>query len=69
MARYRTGLLIIRAWIEEGSARALRADVRATTDVSTGFDASSSFAEAADVGRAVDAWLADMLAIGTNQRR
>jgi hypothetical protein len=63
----RTGLLIIRAWIEDASTKALRADVRATTDVSTGFDTSTSFAEAADVGRAVDAWLADMVAIGPHQ--
>jgi hypothetical protein len=38
MALYRTGLLIIRAWIEKGSRKPLRAHIRATTDVSKGFE-------------------------------
>jgi hypothetical protein len=35
-----TGLFIIRAWIEEGSSEPLRAHIRLTTDVSSGFEDS-----------------------------
>lgn len=45
MDRGRTGLMVIRAWIEKGSARPLRAEVRHTSDVSTGFDAGATLTE------------------------
>jgi hypothetical protein len=57
----KTGLLIIRAWVEEGSSARLRAAVRATTDVSTGFDRTVTLARADEVGATVQEWLAEVL--------
>ena len=57
----RTGLLIIRAWVEEGSSVPLRADVRATTDVAAGFDRSVTLARPEEVGATVQDWLAEVL--------
>ena len=57
----KTGLLIIRAWVEEGSSEPLRADVRATTDVSAGIERSVTLAHAKEVGAAVQKWLAEIL--------
>ena len=57
----KTGLLIIRAWVEEGSSQPLRADVRATTDVSAGFDRTITLARAEEVGVTVQEWLAEVL--------
>lgn len=37
--------MVIRAWIEKGSTKPLRAEVRHTRDVSTGFDAESTLTE------------------------
>ena len=62
MARSLTGLLIIRAWLEDESSKPLRAHLRATTDVSSGFEKSVTVADPEAVRRAVDGWLADMLA-------
>ena len=56
----RTGLLIIRAWVEEGSSNPLRAAVRATTDVSAGFDRTMTLAQADEVGATVQDWLVEM---------
>ena len=58
----RTALLIIRAWIEEGSPEPLRAQVRLTADVARGFEASSTLAEAEAICATVQAWLADLVA-------
>jgi hypothetical protein len=58
---YRTGLLIIRAWVEEGSSEILRADLRAATDVSAGFDRTVTLARPDAVGASVQQWLADVL--------
>ena len=57
----KTGLLIIRAWVEEGSSKPLRAAVRATTDVSAGFDRTVTHARAEEVGATVQEWLAEVL--------
>jgi hypothetical protein len=61
MARDRTGLLIIRAWVEEGGAEPLRAQIRLTSDVSAGFERELTFVRAEDVCATVKEWLADIL--------
>jgi hypothetical protein len=45
MDRVHTGLMVIRAWIEEGSTKPLRAEVRHTSDVSIGFDAEANLTD------------------------
>jgi hypothetical protein len=45
----RSGLLIIRAWIEKGSSEPLRADIRLTTDVSTGWERTLTVARVNEV--------------------
>ena len=57
----KTGLLIIRAWVEEGSSRPLRADISATTDVSAGFERSVTVARPEEVSATVQKWLAEVL--------
>ncbi len=57
----KTGLLIIRAWVEEGSSERLRAQVRSTTDVSRGIERTLTFARTKEVGSAVQDWLAEVL--------
>lgn len=37
--------MIIRAWVEKGSASLLRAEVRHTSDVSLGFESEATLAE------------------------
>jgi len=61
MPASRTGLLIIRAWIEEGSSEPLRAHIRLTTDVSSGFEDSMTLSQVPAVCEAVEAWLDDMV--------
>jgi hypothetical protein len=56
-----TGLLIIRAWIEPGSSKPLRAHIRLTTDVATGFASETTLADVHAVSVAVEAWLQDVL--------
>jgi hypothetical protein len=58
----RTGLLIIRAWVEPGSSSPLRVQIRLTTDVSKGFERSLTVAQEEAVVEAVQAWLSEMLA-------
>ena len=53
-----TGLLIIRAWIEEGSSEPLRAQIRLTTDISTGIQNTLTLARAEEVCATVQEWLA-----------
>jgi hypothetical protein len=55
-------MLIIRAWVEEGSSEPLRACVRTTTDVSAGIERTLTLARVEEVGAAVQAWLAEVLA-------
>ena len=61
MGNQRTGLLIIRASIEVGSAEPLRAQVRVTGDVAEGIERTVNLASADDVGALVDAWLQSVL--------
>ncbi len=60
----RTGLLIIRAWIEEGSSEPLRARIRCTTDISeafTGVVHSEMVSRPEDVFASVREWLNQMM--------
>ncbi len=59
--RERTGLLIIRAWLEEGSSKPLRAQVRLTNDVSEGYQRTINLADSKDVCATVEGWLQDMM--------
>ena len=56
------GLLIIRAWVEQGSSKPLRAQIRLTTDVAAGFERELTLADVSDVSATVEAWLRDVLA-------
>ena len=58
----RTGLMIIRAWVEEGSREPLRVQIRHTTDVSRGFQRTTNLSDAADASAAVEGWLMDIMA-------
>jgi hypothetical protein len=62
MNTFPTGVLIIRAWIEEGSAEPLRAHVRLTTEISSGFEQSMTLSQVDAVCQAVERWLRDILA-------
>ena len=61
MSRDHTGLLIIRAWVEQGSSKPLRATVRLTTDVAAGLASEMTLADVNAVSAAVEAWLQDVL--------
>jgi hypothetical protein len=61
MPQDHTGLLIIRAWVEQGSSKPLRAQVRLTTDVAAGFASEVTLADVNAVSAAVEAWLQDVL--------
>jgi hypothetical protein len=61
MTNHRTGLLVIRAWVEEGSAEPLRAQIRVTGDVSTGIERSLTLVQSDTVSELVDTWLHGML--------
>jgi hypothetical protein len=62
MAIYKTGLLIIRAWVEKGSAKPLRAHIRASNDVSKGFDSEVTVGDVPAASAKVEAWLEEVLA-------
>ena len=57
----RTGLMIIRAWLEEGSSEPLRVQVRVSTDVTTGLEHTVTFARVDEVCAAVREWLDEMV--------
>ena len=61
MGRDRTGLLIIRAWVEEGASEPLRAQVRVSSDVSAGFERELTLVRVDDVCATLKEWLADIL--------
>jgi len=61
MASDRTGLLIIRAWVEEGASEPLRVQVRVVTDVATGAERTLTLVRPERVCAAVEEWLADIL--------
>lgn len=56
----RTALMIIRVWSEEGSLEPLRANIRVTTDVSTGVQRTFTLAQPEAIKEAVDAWLQEI---------
>jgi len=62
MPLHRSGLLIIRAWLEPGSTRPLRAHLRMSSDVAAGFDREVTLANVEDVSSAVEDWLRNILA-------
>jgi hypothetical protein len=65
MRRDHTGLLIIRAWIEQDSAEPLRAQLRLTTDVASGLEPPLNLTSEGRVSEVVLAWLAAVRADGT----
>jgi hypothetical protein len=62
MTRTRTGMFLIRAWVEPGSSSPLRAQIHLTTDVAHGFERGLTVAREEEVVEAVQAWLSEMLA-------
>lgn len=61
MASDRTGLLIIRAWIEEGSSEPLRAHIRISDNVADGFRRTLTLSRPEAVCAEVAEWLAQLL--------
>jgi hypothetical protein len=57
----RTGLLIIRAWLEKGSAEPLRAQIRISANVSAGIERTIELCRVEQVCATVKEWLTDML--------
>ncbi len=55
-----TGLLIIRAWLESGSPKPLRATLRFTNDVSLGLERTVTLADADEIALVVRRWLGDI---------
>jgi hypothetical protein len=66
MASERVGLLLIRAWVEPGSAAPLRARIQKTSDLSSGLDPIETVVDAERVLEAVRLWMADVLT-GTDE--
>ena len=62
MSSHPTGLFIVRAWVEPGSEKTLRAHIRLTTDVSEGFKTEVTLVDAGGVCTAIELWLLDVLA-------
>ena len=60
MTLYKTGLLIIRAWVERDSGKPLRAHLRTSTDVSKGFDSEFTVTDIPATTAAVERWLGDV---------
>jgi hypothetical protein len=54
-------LLTVRAWCEDGSEHPLRAEIRLTNDVSSGFQHALAVADVERVVEAVRAFLDDLL--------
>ena len=63
----RTGIMIIRAWVEHGSSEPLRAQIRVTTDVSAGIQRTLALATAEDVSATVSEWLNGIVRDGVRQ--
>jgi hypothetical protein len=57
----RTGLLIIRAWVEDGSTERLRAQIRVTDDLAAGIHRSFTLVQPDPVREVVDTWLRTIL--------
>jgi hypothetical protein len=56
-----TALLVIRAWSEHGSAAPLRAQIRVTADVSSGYQHTLTLADPDQVLDAVRSFLEDVV--------
>jgi hypothetical protein len=63
------GLLVIRAWLEEGAKHPLRIELRMTADTSRGFERELAFSETEPIGALVDAWLAEVRDSPADRRR
>ena len=63
----RTGLMIIRAWVEDGSSAPLRAEISMTANVAIGMEHTSVHSDILAVGSEVQTWLREML-IGSERR-
>ncbi len=61
-SRLRAALLIVRAWVERGSTRPLRAKIRLTKDVSNGFEKTATVTSPEAGAEMVKEWLEDVLA-------
>lgn len=61
MAIDRTGVLIIRAWIDEGSSEPLRAHILMTNDVSHGYERTVTLRRTEAVSAQVEEWLSGFL--------
>jgi hypothetical protein len=66
MAAAPVGLLVIRAWVQEGSERPLRVEVRLTADTARGFERELAFSESGPVEALVRSWLEQVLAGSTD---
>lgn len=60
MTSFRTALLTIRAWMERGSEVPLRARIRVSTDVSRGYDRSSTVSTPEAGAELVRGWLEEI---------
>ncbi|MEU6105466.1 hypothetical protein [Streptomyces flaveolus] len=56
-----TGVMIIRVWVEEGSAHPLRAHVRVTADIASGVERSMTLTRVDAVCRVIREWLEEMI--------
>ncbi len=56
----RTGILIIRAWIEHGSVAPLRAHIRRTIDIAAGLQGGTTVTDEDAVAAVVRAWLQEI---------
>jgi tRNA threonylcarbamoyladenosine modification (KEOPS) complex Pcc1 subunit len=60
----RTGLMIIRSWIEQGSSKPLRARLSLTRDIGAGFESEVTLADVSAIAAAVETWLRDVILDG-----
>lgn len=60
MVEEQTAVLIIRAWVEPHPSSPLRANIRCTTDISTGFESTLNLSDADAVAQFVRTWLRDV---------
>jgi hypothetical protein len=65
---YRNGLLIIRAWMEKGSSKPLRAHIRATSNVNKAFDKEVTVTDVPAATKEVEAWLDDIVAADVSKK-
>jgi hypothetical protein len=61
MNRDQVGLLIVRVWVEPGSARPARLQLRATTDFSAGFERTRTLTDVEEAITAIRAFLNSVL--------